>query len=126
MLKKLLLIFVASFLLNLIWENLHSYLYVHYGGGEITQLILLRATLFDAAFITLLAVPFITLPYFRARKWYALIFGFVAAVLIEIYALNSGRWAYSSLMPVIPLLNTGLTPSIQLGLLSYLILKRLA
>ena|SRR3989344_1776117 len=124
MFKKLILIFLAGFLLNLVWENLHSYLYAQYQGGAITQLVLLRATLFDAVFITLLAALFIKVPYFRERRWYALIFGVIAAVILEKYALNSGRWAYNEFMPVIPLLNTGLTPTLQLGILSHIVFKR--
>ena len=124
MFKKLILIFLTGFLLNLVWENLHSYLYAQYQGGAITQLVLLRATLFDAVFITLLAALFIKVPYFRERRWYALIFGVIAAVILEKYALNSGRWAYNEFMPVIPLLNTGLTPTLQLGILSHIVFKR--
>lgn len=124
MFKKLAPIFIISFLLNLAWENLHSFLYFHPDGQIMTQSMLLRATLFDAIFITLLAVLFIKISYFRERKWYALMFGIVAAIILETYALNSGRWAYNELMPIIPLLNTGLTPTMQLGILSYIIFKR--
>ena len=124
MFKKLSTIFIVSFLLNFIWENLHSYLYAYYQGGVITQLILLRATLFDAIFITLLAVLFIKILYFKERKWYALVFGVVVAVIIEHFALSGGRWAYNEFMPIIPLLSTGLTPTLQLGILSYIVFKR--
>ena len=123
MTKKLILVFTISFLLNWIWETFHSNLYFHYQNMEITQVILLRATLFDAVFITLMGIVFIKLTYFQKRQWYALLFGFVAAVLIEIYALETGRWGYNELMPIVPLLNTGLTPTIQLGLLSYITYK---
>jgi len=44
--------FVLSFLLNLIWENLQSFLYLSYQAEKITELILLRATLTDALIIT--------------------------------------------------------------------------
>ena len=121
--KKLILIFAISFLLNWAWENLHSNLYIHYQSGAITQLILLRATLFDAVFITLAGIMFIKFTYFQKRQRYLLLFGFVAAVLIEIYALGSNRWGYNELMPIIPWFNTGLTPSIQLGLLGYITYK---
>lgn len=117
--KKLLIIFGAAFLLNLIWENLHAPLYVHYQGGAITQLVLLRAALVDALFITGLALPFLYIPYLRERTWYALLIGLIAAILLERFALTNGRWAYTAQMPIVPLLNTGLTPTIQLGLLSY-------
>ena len=123
MIKKLPTIFLTAFVLNLVWENLHSYLYIHYKAGEITQFILLRATLFDAVFIALLAILFIKFAYFRDRKWYALPIGIFIAILIEISALKTGRWAYNEFMPIVPLINTGLTPTVQLGVLSYLIFK---
>lgn len=121
--KKLLVIFTYAFVLNWIWENLHSYLYYLPSGEPITQYMLLRATLFDAIFITFLGILFLKAIYFRERKWYALVFGFVVAILIEKYALATDRWAYNSFMTVIPLLKTGLTPTIQLGLLSFIIFK---
>lgn len=118
-LKKLFLIFVFAFLLNFVWENLHSYLYVHYKGGEITEFILARAALFDAFVLTLAAVLFLVIPYFRERLWYILLFGVAFAIGLEWFALETNRWAYSEAMPMIPILRTGLTPTIQLGLLGY-------
>jgi hypothetical protein len=125
MIKKLLIIFIYAFALNWVWENLHSFLYVHYRGGGITQWVLLRATLFDAVFITILGAIFAGAVYLRNRMWLAAVFGAVAAIGIELYALSSGRWAYNSYMPVIPLLRVGLTPTIQLGILSYAIFRML-
>jgi cadmium resistance protein CadD (predicted permease) len=119
--KKLALIFGYAFLFNLVWENLHSYFYVHYRGGEITQLVLWRAAAFDAVFITILGFIFLKTPFLKKRIWLSFIFGFIAAVLIEWQALGSGRWIYNEYMPILPLLNVGLTPVIQLGALSYLI-----
>ena len=119
--KKLLLIFLYAFVLNWIWENAHSYFYFLPSGEPITQYRLLRATLFDAVFIAFFGILFMKVAYLRERKWYALIGGFIAAIVIEKYALATGRWAYNDLMPVIPLLNTGLTPTVQFGVLSYFI-----
>jgi len=65
--KKIFLIFVLSFLLNLIWENLQSFLYLSYQGGKITELILLRATLTDALIITAICLPFIFLKKFKKK-----------------------------------------------------------
>lgn len=121
MIKKLSTVFVFAFILNIIWENLHSVLYMHYEGSAITELILLRAALFDALFITILAILFFTVTYFNRRIWYALVFGIVFAVTLELYALETGRWAYTELMPVLPFIGTGITPTFQLGLLSYFI-----
>lgn len=123
MTKKLLLIFIYAFLFNLVWENLHSFLYMQYRGGAITQWILLRATLFDAVFIAVLGVLFMSVVYLRDRQWLAVLFGIIAAVGIERYALQSARWAYNDFMPIIPLLRVGFTPTMQLGLLSYIIFR---
>jgi hypothetical protein len=120
MLKRILFIFVVSFALNGIWERLHSLLYVHYKGGQITQMILLRATLADAAMITLIALPFLLIPYLKNKSWIIIPVGLVLALGIEWWALGSGRWAYTSLMPLIPIISVGLTPAVQLGLLGYI------
>ncbi|MFA6566408.1 MAG: hypothetical protein WCT48_06705, partial [Candidatus Paceibacterota bacterium] len=103
----------------LIWENLHAFLYAGYKGGEITQFILFRASLGDAVMITLLALPFFFIPSLKKWSWLIIILGVLLAVYIEWYALGAGRWAYNAYMPIIPFLNVGLTPTIQLGLLGY-------
>lgn len=121
--KKIILIFILAFILNLIWENFHALLYVNYQGEKITQLILLRASLFDALFITLLSLPFIFIKYFNQRIWYSIVIGIIFAIILERWALATGRWAYNDLMPIIPIIKTGLTPTLQLGLLSFLIFK---
>lgn len=123
--KNILLIFILAFLANLIWENLHSFLYVHYQGGDITQIILLRATLFDATFITLASLPFLFFKFFNNKPWLIIIIGIIFAIILEHWALTSNRWAYNDLMPIIPIINTGLTPTIQLGGLAFVILKLL-
>lgn len=114
--KSLLKIFLWAFALNMVWENIHSRLYVHYEGGEITELILLRAALFDAAVITLVGF-FVLKKYIRV--WQALAILVLFAIGLEWFALATERWTYNEYMPVIPLLNTGLTPTIQLGLIAY-------
>lgn len=121
--KKLGLIFILAFIFNLIWENLHANFYIHYQNGTITELILIKAALFDAVFITFLSLPFIFSKYFNRRLWWSLIIGFIFAIILERYALATNRWAYNNLMPIIPLIKTGLTPTVQLGILSFLIYK---
>lgn len=114
--KKILYIFILSFVLNYIWENLHSVLYVNYQGGEITQSILLHATLVDAFILTPLII--IVSLLFQPKYHAPLIFtaGVIIAIGIETWALDTNRWLYSSAMPIIPIIKTGLTPTIQLGL----------
>ncbi|MFZ2151981.1 MAG: hypothetical protein WAV09_02640 [Minisyncoccia bacterium] len=121
--KRPLIIFIVAFLLNLVWENLHSLLYDNYKGVEITQLILLKATLGDAVMIVLITLPFVILVSFRKHLWGIALIGLIVAISIEWYALGTSRWAYNEYMPIIPILLVGLTPTIQLGLLGYLSFK---
>ena len=118
--KKIFFIFLLSFFLNLIWENLHSYLYIDYMDGAITEAILLRASIGDAVIITLLSLPFVFVSRLRNKSWIIVFAGFLISVIIELYALHAGRWSYNEYMPIIPVLSIGLTPTIQLGLLGYL------
>ncbi len=121
MIRKSVFIFILAFLANFLWENLHAPLYAHYKGGEISEFVLLRAALFDAVFITVLSSLFLCFEFFRARLWLAFVMGVVFAIPLEWWALLTGRWAYAPEMPIIPILGTGLTPTIQLGLIVYLI-----
>ena len=73
--KKVLLILLFSFVLNVVWENLHSFLYAGYRGGAITEFILLRASVADAIIITLIALPFILWPRLRKKSWVMIIIG---------------------------------------------------
>ncbi len=118
--KAVFLIFVFSFFLNFIWENLHSYLYANYMAGKITEFILSRASLADAVIITILALPFVFFKEMSAKSWLIIVFGIFVSIIIELYALKTGRWEYNEYMPMVPLLAVGLTPTIQLGLLGYI------
>lgn len=117
--KRIFLIFILAFLLNFIWENLHSYFYASYMGGKITEFILFRASLADAGIITILSLPFIYIASLRKKNLFIIPVGVFIAIAIELYALNTGRWSYNEYMPIIPFLSAGLTPTIQLGLLGY-------
>ncbi len=114
-------VFLLAFGLNYVWEHLHAQLYLHYQGGPITELILLRATLIDALFIVGVYLVVYTVPFLAKNRWlWTILLGLTAAVLLERYALATGRWAYADAMPLVPLLKTGLTPTIQLALTAVL------
>lgn len=113
-------IFLISFILNLIWENIHFLLYAHYQGGEITRLILARASFFDALLTVLFVTPFLYVSFLKKHSWLIVIFGIALAIGIEWNALQTGRWAYNELMPIIPFTPFGLTPVAQLGILGYI------
>jgi len=114
--KKLFAVFILSFLLNAAWENLHSVLYMQYKGGEITEAVLFYAALADAIYVTIAVACVWAVPLLRARPYLFLVPFFIAlAVGIEWWALGTSRWAYSEHMPIIPLVHTGLSPTLQLA-----------
>lgn len=121
--KRIIFVFVVAFILNLVWENLHSLLYDNYKEVQITELILLKATLGDAVMIVLMVLPFIFLTTFKKHSWGIVLIGFIVAISIEWYALATDRWAYNVYMPIVPFLSVGLTPTIQLALLGYISFK---
>jgi hypothetical protein len=121
--RRFVILFIIAFLLNFAWEEAHSVLYTHYKDGPITHAILLHASLFDATVITFLGAAFLFTPALRKRMWLVLVIGFIFAVLLELFALHTNRWAYTGAMPVIPILKVGLTPSMQLALLGYLSIR---
>ena len=121
--KKTLLLFGIAFALNAVWENIHSFLYTQYKGEPITEFILLRATLADAVMIAVVAFPFMHFSRLWRYRRVTILLWLALAVMIELYALSTGRWAYNEYMPIIPLFGTGLTPTIQLALLGYLSLR---
>lgn len=117
--KKIGSIFILAFILNVLWENLHSFLYSNYMGGEITEFILIRASLFDALLIAIISLPFIFFDKLKNKSWLIIIIGVIIAILNEWYGLGTARWMYNSFMPILPIINVGLTPAIQLGILGY-------
>ncbi len=108
------LVFVFGLLLNILWENLHSILYVHYQGEIISEAILLKASFFDALIICLLW----GLAHKISARYQVEIFvagSLLFAVILEIWALGTNRWAYNELMPLVPILKVGWSPTVQLA-----------
>ena len=119
--RKAAYFFVLAFVINLIWENAHGFLYLNYKGGEITEFILLRASLADAA---ILLTSVLILNKFLPKKIFITTFlltQIIIAVAIEKFALGQGRWVYSQAMPIIPFLKTGLMPTVQLAITGLLV-----
>lgn len=116
--KRLLSVFILAFILNWTWEILHSALYLNYQGKTITAFILFRAAVVDA--IMILILVFLAQKLAINKSSFVVLGGLILAIGVEIWALQTGRWAYSSLMPIIPLIKTGLTPTIQLAVTGYI------
>jgi len=126
-----LLVFFISFLLNLGWEHLHVFLYKDFPSHVNDMPILVWASIVDADFITILYLGIALIN--RKAKWfdhrdvgdYALVISvsMITAVAIEKNALTESKWAYNELMPIVPMFEVGLTPFLQLAVLSLITFK---
>ncbi len=129
--KRLIFTIAAvAFLLNLIWEIVQMPLYKDgsYSLSHITFCAL--ASVADALMVVLIylgvALIYKSPLWIEDIKWQPVVFiiliGGVGAVLAEMRHLSSGSWAYSPSMPIVPLVNVGLSPVLQfmfLPLLSF-------
>lgn len=125
--KKVIAIYlIIAFILNFIWEMSQVALYKpHFDGVFDLVLVHVRATIGDIIiFLIIYAIVALAL---RETRWVlgnkilplilASIFGFIFAIAIEKYALITGKWGYGELMPIIPFVEVGLTPVLQLTIL---------
>jgi hypothetical protein len=118
--------FVLAWVLNFLWELAQKPLYV-VGSFPPFPLGWLRAATWDAGYILvlylLLAVLHGDFYWLRRKNVWDLVFiffsGFTAAAVVERQALALGKWFYADTMPLIPFLGVGLTPFIQLPLMSF-------
>jgi hypothetical protein len=116
-------VLLFGFLLNVCYELLHSPLYTHFTepGYTYPELVVMLLTSAVAdAFIALTLLFAVTV--FRRGQWrwalpwkwknvlFVVIFALVGQVVGELVALNTGEWAYSAAMPLIPGLRVGLQP----------------
>ncbi len=133
-LKLLLSVFLIAFLLNLLWENLHSLLYlwnilplkndVYFYVYKI-----LKASVIDAFLIVFIFL--LNSLYRKNFNWVKevkrgdyllfLFLGLIFAVIIEIKAKILNLWSYSESMPLV--FGIGLTPLIQLAVTGAITLK---
>ena len=124
-LKYLLLIEAIAFFLNVVWENAQTPLFA--GGHSISRHIFIytMASVMDALYTVVLFLGMAIL--WRNRHWpetlrpshtaFVLLAGFATATLVESWAIHPSRWPYSSWMPLIPQLDVGVSPILQLMLL---------
>jgi hypothetical protein len=107
--KKL---FAYAFILNFAWEVAHSPLYVPNIALNFL-LCLFLAAVADALIIAALL-------YFLRRPAYFIPAALAIAVAVEKAALWYGLWSYAPAMPVVPILEVGLTPFVQLAAAGYI------
>ena len=119
--KKLALVYLLAFVVSWLWEVLHSALYLNYMGEAITGWVLFHVTIVDAVMI--LVLVFVGRKLGKYKTLFILAGGFIIAIIIETWALQTGRWEYNFLMPIIPVIKTGLSPTIQLATTAYFVDK---
>ena len=126
--KKIFILLISVFILNLIWEFLHFPLYICNLTISNNSLMILKVSLGDLLIISLIFF-FVSLKN-KSIRWlnspskfdYLVItfLGIVAAIFIELNALSIGRWSYKEVMPTI--FGIGFTPLIQLAATSLIAL----
>ena len=125
-----------SLLLHTFWEGLHSYFYIFPDGFAAYP----RFCWYCVGGDVLIALGsfFIVSLIFRSRKWILnptklqttlfILAGTLYTIGSEYVHVNlAGTWQYSNLMPIIPLINVGLTPVLQwivIPLIVIFIIKR--
>lgn len=137
LIKILLVIAGISLVLNLVWENLQAPLYQGYSSfwqhlpvcsvASLGDVLIILISYFVLAIVNkdMLWITKMS----RADVAILIVTGALVAIGIEKWALATGRWQYDSAMPLIPYVEVGFLPVIQmilLPLLTYYISKRIA
>lgn len=112
---------IVAFLLHVVWENAQAPLYAGYRSFSLHFPMCFIGTIGDVV-ITLLVLAFLRLlkknDLQTAADFMALaMIGFIIAVFIEQNALLIGKWNYALSMPLIPYLQVGLAPILQMTIL---------
>ena len=127
--RLILIIYVLAFLLNFAWELVQLPLYkgASYDIQHIAFCAL--ASVADALMVLLLYLCFALLN--KKPVWFQdtgfrqvlilMIIGGIGAIIGEMAHTSAGNWAYTDSMPVLPILNIGLSPVLQFFLLPALI-----
>lgn len=121
--KDILKLLVFVFLVNFLWEISQMFLYRDHTTNFWDFIsVHIKASLGDV--IIFFIIYLLGALIFQNKKWFlekniykyfiASFLGFALAILIERYALITNRWAYNDLMPIIPILNVGLSPILQM------------
>lgn len=127
--RLILVVSVLAFLLNFAWELMHLPLYK--GASYHIQHIAFcaLASVADVLMVLLLYLCFALLnkkPFwvqdigFR-QVFLLMIIGGIGAIIGEMAYTSAGNWAYADSMPMLPILNVGLSPVLQFFLLPALI-----
>ena len=122
------LIIAFSFLLNFFWEMLQMPLYEGMKLNMQTTMLCSLASVADAIMVLLLYYAFAVIykdPFWvhdlTLQRILILVgVGATGAILVEIFHLSADSWKYSRIMPIIPILNVGISPVLQFMILPIL------
>lgn len=117
---------VLAFLFNWAWETVHAAAFIESSGTlafRFWHCLPMAAT--DAGWTLVLWFVVGGFAHTSRRasacRLVALgLLGAITAIAVERVALGTGRWTYNSLMPVVPLVQVGLWPVLQMTLLPVL------
>ena len=119
-------LFVAAFLLNWVWEISQMSFYNESGKSWLVKILGCTLATVGDALLTLLAYGIGAL-FTRNSRWgigggwkvylTLAVCGAGFAVIIEWIARAFGHWSYNDRMPIIPLIEVGLLPFLQLTIL---------
>jgi hypothetical protein len=123
--------FLIAVAANFAWEMAQSVLYAPMGGWLSGTWRCFLASLGDAVIVIGIAGSGWLL--FRRVDWFVrpgiegyllmAALGILVAVFIEREAIATGRWAYTDRMPIIPRVNVGLAPVLQMVILPPFVLS---
>lgn len=127
-------LFLLAVAVNFPWEMAQAYLYAPMGDGVTATMRCFGASIVDGAIVLGIAVAgtavFRRADWFRrlntSRVLFTVAGGASAAVLIERFALTTGRWGYGPVMPLIPTTDVGIVPVAQMMILPSLIFRLVA
>jgi hypothetical protein len=119
------LVVAVGFILNLLWENVQAPLYLGYSNLWQHFWVCFKGALGDGAILIFLYIFLALLN--RNLLWITKItpadililvgIGTAIAIGVEKWALMTGRWGYTSAMPLLPLIGVGLPPILQMAIL---------
>ena len=120
---------VVAFVLNFIWELIQGPLYKSYeydlshisfcGLASVADMLMVFLLLFGFGLIN---KEMYWMQYWSLKRMFLLVLvGFCGAILAEVWHTARGDWAYADTMPLLPIVNVGISPVIQFTVLPWLI-----
>lgn len=120
---------ILAFILNFVWETAQLPLYKNNVYDLIHVSFCALASVADVIVVQLIYFGFALI--YKDTFWIKniniqralllILIGGIGATLAEMRYLSEGNWAYSSSMPVIPIVNAGISPVLQFMFLPFII-----